>query len=88
MYEWLDHSKLSKTTGSVWGDYLKNKFKEMISGEYWFYNDVARCVGLNVIEIEDDILFKISHGYSKKDKEKVKAEAEKQTMIEGLMNEI
>lgn len=60
----------------------------MMTGEYRFYNDVARCVGLNVIEIEDDILFKISHGYSKQDKERVKAEAEKQTMIEGLQNEI
>jgi len=36
-----------------------------MTGEYRFYNDVAWCVGLNVIEIEDDILFKISHGYSK-----------------------
>jgi hypothetical protein len=47
-----------------------------------------QTIGFETLKIEDDVLFKLKHGYSRYEKEKVARAAQENEIIRGLMEEI
>ncbi len=60
----------------------------MCQGDYNYFGDTTKAVGMEVIRLEDNVLFKVANGYAKTDKERLKKEIMERKAIDKLISEL